>query len=208
MQQASQMAQEGVHQQEAFRQSLVSPLDFDRHNSDPVISHVYDNRVLPNWVTEQNSPIASAMFHHPDVSRKYEARLHLTDIVLQTACNEQNLNSVITRPRHGERFALDDPSIWKQSYRVSGYAYEGGGVKIERVELSLDGGKTWLYAFRRYPDKPLRHGKRWWTWLHWHIDIPMKDLLTAKQLCCRAWNVYKNTQPEHITWNLVRPVPY
>lgn len=42
-------------------------------------------------------------------------------------------------------------------YTVEGFAYNGNGVMINRVELSLDGGKTWKYCFKRYVDKPLRY---------------------------------------------------
>ena len=82
--------------------------------------------MLPSFITEKDGPFAETMFNHPS-----------------TACNEQNLNSVITKPAHGEE--LEFTHIHKfENYRIEGYAYDGGGHEVERVEVSLDAGKTWL----------------------------------------------------------------
>lgn len=145
--------------------------------------HIWDNRVLPSFITEKDGSFATAMFNHPD-----------------TACNEQNLNSVIVKPAQGEKFPLS--KVRKGStYRIEGYAYDGGGHEVQRVEVSLDGGETWLYCIRTFPEYPVRHGNKFWTWLHWHIDVSIPHLLQAKNIAVRAWNVFKNTQPEKPSWN-------
>ncbi|KAH7118490.1 Oxidoreductase, molybdopterin-binding domain-containing protein, partial [Dactylonectria macrodidyma] len=46
--------------------------------------HTWDNRVLPSFVTDMDGEFANQLFHHPD-----------------TACNEQNLNSVIPSSADG-----------------------------------------------------------------------------------------------------------
>jgi len=51
--------------------------------------HIWDNRVLPSFITEKDGEFARTMFAHPD-----------------TACNEQNLNSVIVKPAQGEKMSL------------------------------------------------------------------------------------------------------
>jgi nitrate reductase (NAD(P)H) len=57
---------------------------------------------LPSFVTEKDGEFATTMFHHPD-----------------TACNEQNLNSVIVKPAQGEKLALD--KVRKgDTYRIEG----------------------------------------------------------------------------------------
>ena len=145
--------------------------------------HIWDNRVLPSFVTEKDGEFARTMFMHPD-----------------TACNEQNLNSVIVRPAQGETISLTEARVGK-TYRIQGYAYDGGGHEVERVEVSLDDGATWLYCIRRFPNYPIRHGKKFWTWLHWHVDVEIPHLVRAKSISVRAWNVFKNTQPENPIWN-------
>ena len=145
--------------------------------------HIWDNRVLPSIVTEKDGDFARTMFMHPD-----------------TACNEQNLNSVIVRPAQGETISLTEARSGK-TYRIQGYAYDGGGHEVERVEVSLDGGASWLYCIRRFPEYPIRHGKKFWTWLHWYVDVEIPHLVGAKSITVRAWNVFKNTQPENPIWN-------
>jgi nitrate reductase (NAD(P)H) len=93
--------------------------------------HIWDNRVLPSFITETDGEFANTMFTHPD-----------------TACNEQNINSVIFKPAHGEKIPLTEARKGK-SYRIEGYAYDGGGHEIQRVEVSLDQGETWLYCVRK-----------------------------------------------------------
>ncbi|KAF5975954.1 nitrate reductase (NADH) [Fusarium coicis] len=65
--------------------------------------HIWDNRVLPSFVTEEDGPFAETLFHHPD-----------------TACNEQNLNSVIVRPAQGEKIPLGRDKKG-ENYRIEGY---------------------------------------------------------------------------------------
>lgn len=163
--------------------------------------HIWDNRVLPSSIVDMESPFAKTMFKHPS-----------------TACNEQNLNSVIVRPEQGERICLRDfGGIHQQNghangescalgeYRIQGFAYDGGGLEVQRVEVTLDDGQTWLYCIRKFPDYPIRHGKKFWTWCHWHVDVPIARLIQARYIRVRCFNVFKNTQPEGPTqlWNLM-----
>ncbi|EKG14250.1 hypothetical protein MPH_08578, partial [Macrophomina phaseolina MS6] len=157
----------------------ISDKENDSHH------HVWDNRLLPSFVTEKDGEFAEAMFRHPD-----------------TACNEQNLNSVIVKPAHGERIPLTTARKG-HSYRIAGYAYDGGGHEVQRVEVSLDDGETWLYCIRQFPDYPIRHGNKFWTWLHWHVDVELSHLLRSKSITVRCFNVFKNTQPEKPSWNIM-----
>lgn len=126
---------------------------------------------------------ATSMFAHPN-----------------TACNEQNLNSVVVKPAKGENLPLPE-ARWGITYRIEGYAYNGGGHEVQRVEISLDDFETWLYCIRRFPDAPIRHGNKFWTWLHWHVDVEAAHLLRCKSISVRCWNIFKETQPEHPNWN-------
>lgn len=145
--------------------------------------HIWDNRVLPSFITEKDGEFADVGFAHPS-----------------TACNEQNLQSVIVKPAQGETIALDRAKKGK-TYRVEGYAYDGGGHEVQRVEISLDGGETWLYCIRKFPEAPIRHGNKFWTWLHWHVDIEVAHFVRCKSIIVRCFNVFKNTQPETPSWN-------
>ncbi|ODM17807.1 hypothetical protein SI65_06595 [Aspergillus cristatus] len=146
--------------------------------------HIYDNRVLPHFVTDPNSEFADILFHNPS-----------------TICNEQALNSIIVKPAQGESIRLVDVKTG-QTYRIEGFAYSGGGQEVQRVEVSLDGGEKWLYCVRRYPEAPLRHGKKFWTWLFWHVDVDLSRMLEAQSITVRCFDVGKNTQPNTPSWNL------
>ncbi|KZT29931.1 hypothetical protein NEOLEDRAFT_1153772 [Neolentinus lepideus HHB14362 ss-1] len=145
------------------------------------VSLTRDSRVIPSFVTEQDSLLAKVFYHHPS-----------------TACYEQVLNSAICHPSHREELPTD-----QKKYRIQGYAYAGGGAEVTKVEVSLDEGKTWKYCFRRWPDAPLRHGRKFWTWLHWYCDVKVEEILDAKEIRCRAWDSQKNTQPDNFTWNIL-----
>ncbi|CRK27704.1 hypothetical protein BN1708_014926 [Verticillium longisporum] len=148
--------------------------------------HIWDNRVLPSFVTDNESPFAETMFRHPG-----------------TACMEQNLNSVIVHPQQGEKMLLKDAGKGKGAeYRIQGFAYDGGGHEVQRVEVSLDDGETWLYCIRKFPDLPIRHGKKFWTWCHWHVDVPLHRMVQARSIMVKCWNVFKNSQPRDPAWNL------
>lgn len=56
--------------------------------------------------------------------------------------NELNTNSAIAKPDHDEKVDIDSVS----SYKVQGYAYAGGGRRVNRVEVSIDDGDTWKLA--------------------------------------------------------------
>ncbi|KAI0473415.1 Oxidoreductase, molybdopterin-binding domain-containing protein [Xylariaceae sp. FL0804] len=56
--------------------------------------------------------------------------------------------------------------------RVEGYAYSGGGRAIQRVDISLDGGRTWDQA-RLLDDGALERGARSWCWKRWRYEAPL-----------------------------------
>ena len=94
----------------------------------------------------------------------------------QVTLYELNIQSVITSPSHGTRVTLGDslqhptlvegytpfnmqlqlPNMTQISLFLR-YAYSGGGRKITRVEVSLDGGRRWGLAQIIYPHNTPRH---------------------------------------------------
>lgn len=81
--------------------------------------HIWDNRVLPAFITEKDGEFADVGFMHPS-----------------TACNEQNLQSVIVKPAQGETISLDKAKKGK-TYRIEGYAYDGGGHEVHEWKYPL-----------------------------------------------------------------------
>ena len=57
--------------------------------------------------------------------------------------NELNTNSAIAQPDHDE---VVDVEKLGSEYTVKGYAYSGGGRRVNRIEVSLDEGANWTLA--------------------------------------------------------------
>jgi sulfite oxidase len=99
------------------------------------------------------------------------------------------LNSVIFRPAEGEVLQAGPISI-------QGYAVAGEGQRIERVEVSGDGGATWTNA-------TLLEQPQLWTWCFWETTLSLGP--GAHQLIVRAWDSAGDTQPAdgRQVWNWV-----
>ncbi|PCH32962.1 hypothetical protein WOLCODRAFT_147072 [Wolfiporia cocos MD-104 SS10] len=152
--------------------------------------HIWDNKVVPPMIDSKEHPLASAFFHLED-----------------SGCYEQILQSIICKPSHDERVPLPTgEGGLDQPYKIEGFAYDGAGTKIQRVELSLDGGNTWKYCLRRFLNKPLRHGTKHWAWVFWSCEVRFGDLANCQEIIVRAFDTKKNTQPEHLTWNVMHTV--
>lgn len=147
--------------------------------------HWHDNKVLPSNV-DFSTVDSGGWWKKPEYT--------LYDL---------NINSIITHPIHGEKVNLGKMSNETEFYTVRGYAYSGGGRKINRVELSIDGGNTWDLCELLFLDESVRHGLKTWVWCHWEYKIPLWKFMKAKELVVRAWDRSCNTQPNEPTWNLL-----
>ena len=69
---------------------------------------------------------------------------------------------------------------------ISGYAVSGGGRGIERVDVSIDGGKTWVEASRYqktgipYIADHISSDKWAWVLFEVTVDIPYSTEIVAK----------------------------
>ncbi|OCH87284.1 hypothetical protein OBBRIDRAFT_827798 [Obba rivulosa] len=147
--------------------------------------HIWDNKVVPSFIDSKEHPLASIFFHHED-----------------TAVYQQALQSIICKPAHDERVPLPSGQrAFEQAYTLEGFAYDGAGSCVQRIELTLDGGKTWKYCLKKFLDAPLRHGTKHWAWVFWFCEVTIGELVNCEEIALRAWDTKNNTQPEHIIWN-------
>merc|ERR1719387_1771305 len=107
------------------------------------------------------------------------------------------MNSAIWSPAHCEKVPLS-----QSTYEVGGYAYNGAGRPIHRIEVTLNDGHTWRPAKIQRFEKPNEFGMVY-CWVHWTVDIPVKDLRFCTEFAVRAWDDSQNCQPERPTWNLM-----
>ncbi|KAJ4729459.1 sulfite oxidase [Melia azedarach] len=102
--------------------------------------------------------------------------------------------------------SLEDVNVLKPGkVKISGYAASGGGRGIERVDVSVDGGKNWVEAFRYQKtgipyiaDHPSNDK---WAWVLFEV---MVDIPHSIQIVAKAVDSAANVQPENVEtiWNL------
>ena len=123
---------------------------------------------------------------------------------------ETNVTSAILEPADGARIEDDGGD----SLTVKGWAFSGGGRGIQRVDVSLDGGRSWTPAgqLERVPGDGdgFENGPSWcWTlWTAEDVSLP-KDLKKEGksgevEILARAVDSACNVQPERPgpIWNL------
>lgn len=97
------------------------------------------------------------------------------------------VRSVITTPREGE-------VVGREPRRLRGYCWSGGSP-VNRVEVSVDGGRFWASArLTAEPASP-------YAWRAWEFDWEPAHAGEAV-LVSRATDAEGRTQPDRVRWNL------
>ncbi|CAN9512279.1 unnamed protein product [Ophioblennius macclurei] len=120
------------------------------------------------------------------------------------AIQELPIQSAITTPADG---AVVDRS--SETVTVKGYAWSGGGREVVRVDVSVDGGKTWQVARLKSGEKedspePSPPPGRAWAWKLWEIEAPLPPEAQRLEIVCKAVDNSYNMQPDSVPpiWNL------
>jgi sulfite oxidase len=93
---------------------------------------------------------------------------------------ELSVNSVICQP-------VDEERIPAGLVSMRGYAITGGERSVQRVDVSIDGGESWITA-------DLVEGNEPWTWRFWEASVELSS--GEYELVARAWDAAANSQPE------------
>ncbi len=93
---------------------------------------------------------------------------------------ELSVNSVICQP-------TDEETVPVGPVSVRGYAITGGERSVERVDVSMDGGESWVTA-------DLLEGNEPWAWRFWEASVELDP--GQHEIVVRAWDAAANTQPE------------
>lgn len=98
-----------------------------------------------------------------------------------------SVNAVIWKPSEGETLSAGE-------ILIQGYAVTGAGHRVERVEISVDGGRNWVAARLGEDDDP-------WTWRFWAADLRLEP--GPVEIIARGWDSGSNSQPEDArsVWN-------
>ncbi|XP_031095982.1 sulfite oxidase [Ipomoea triloba] len=103
--------------------------------------------------------------------------------------------------------SLEDVSVVKQGkITIKGYAVSGGGRGIERVDISIDGGKTWIEA-SKYQKTGIPYisddesSTDKWAWVLFEAEVNVSH---SAEIVAKAVDSSANVQPENVgdIWNL------
>ncbi|KAJ0023680.1 hypothetical protein NQD34_003579 [Periophthalmus magnuspinnatus] len=121
------------------------------------------------------------------------------------AIQELPIQSAITVPADGAIVDRSDEEV-----TLKGYAWSGGGREVVRVDVSIDGGKTWKIAQLKSSDKEQTAGAtapppgQAWAWKLWELTVPLPADTEEMEVVCKAVDSSYNMQPDSILpiWNL------
>ena len=109
-----------------------------------------------------------------------DAEAGTADPSVEFALGETPVNAVICEPGESE-------SLRAGSVEIRGYAASGGSRLIERVDVSADGGESWVQAFlTRAEDKP-------WAWSLWSVNLDLGR--GSHEVVVRAFDSSASSQP-------------
>ncbi|EDO45092.1 predicted protein [Nematostella vectensis] len=118
------------------------------------------------------------------------------DFKSSPAIQDLPVTSAICQPLPGTLISRDEEEI-----TLSGYAWSGGGRRVVRVDVSLDGGKNWSIATLDGKDQP---PGRAWAWSLWSTTLPIPPDANKLDVVCKAVDESFNVQPDSVApiWNL------
>jgi len=145
--------------------------------------------------------------HAPDVHMRKIAEFegYKKELVKDPAVQEMPVQSLITSPSPGDIISAAKNGL--KTVKVKGIAWGGGGSGINRVDVSLDDGKTFTRADVLDPPNGLVQPRRsQWAWKFFEKEIPIPDAMRWKLqdnqrvdmvLTSKALNASWNVQPEN-----------
>jgi sulfite oxidase len=148
--------------------------------------------------------------HAPDVPMRKIAEFedYKKELIIDPAVQEMPVQSMITQPSAGE--IISAIKNGDSTLLVKGVAWGGGGAGINRVDVSLDDGKSFTRAsVLETPVEENRRGQ--WAWKFFEKRVPIPDEVRWKlqggqpvdlTLTSKALNAAWNMQPENPTPNV------
>ncbi|KAI9374629.1 Oxidoreductase, molybdopterin-binding domain-containing protein [Aspergillus egyptiacus] len=113
---------------------------------------------------------------------------------------EVSINSVVAVPEDGETVQLPDSG----KLEVKGYAVpQGSSGPVKKVQVSGDGGRSWVDAELEgsSEDRPEGKTRKKWCWVLWRAEVAIEKGV-GKEIVSRAIDAAGNQQTEHSQWNL------
>lgn len=175
--------------------------------------HFHDNKVLPTSLGPDQARAEKSWWYDPQSVAIFPPQI-TNSRASSYIIRDLNVNSAIAHPDHDE--VVDTKAFKSTTYNLEGYAYAGGGRRVNRVELTLDDGKTWQLAnisyledqFREAPQLDpvydhldLTESDQCFCWCFWSLEIPILILHEAPSIAVRAMDESLALQPRNMYWN-------
>jgi sulfite oxidase len=121
------------------------------------------------------------------------------DFSKSPAIQNMPVTSAICTPKANEKVPSKDGAV-----EVKGYAFSGGGNRIIRVDITVDGGKTWQVADLEQEDLAKAPSGRHWGWSLWSAKVPVAKGTKSMEIWTKAVDSNYNCQPESVEniWTL------
>jgi len=162
---------------------------------------------LSNVPSDKSYQCKSYLGFAPDITFEKDlanwppARLDQAPII-----HEQPVTSFVCNPPQNATLGMKDAT----EITFKGVAWSGGGRKIERVDVSVDGGKNWT-AGELYKPIEQRYNHHW-AWTQFYMTLPLPEDVQAKlkrgevaelDITSKALDSAFNVQPERMDpyWN-------
>ena len=145
--------------------------------------HFMDNKVLPSQVTADQA--------RKEMHWWYDEKYIINDL---------NVNAAITVPAHDQVVDLEKQG---PKTKIAGYAYTGGGKRVNRVEITLDEGDSWQLADIEWPEDqyrlaPIRNHPFFGTldlsetemsfsWCFWELTVETSATARVRVYCCPCY---------------------
>ncbi|XP_077996158.1 sulfite oxidase-like [Glandiceps talaboti] len=178
-------------------------------NGEPLArDHGYPIRVIvPGYVGARNVKWLTRIIASDEESQSHwqqndykgfspSITMETADYSKETAIQEYPVQSAVCIPVDGTKVPAESGEV-----TVKGYAWSGGGRGILRVDVSLDGGKTWKRADLQH--EPQSYGRNW-AWTFWELDVPLPENHKGElEIICKAVDSAYNVQPNSYDghWN-------
>ncbi|CAE6437488.1 unnamed protein product [Rhizoctonia solani] len=179
--------------------------------------HFFDNKVLPTQLSPEQARDEKKWWYDPKYIIKYDAFSSVYYFLSHVYYSDLNVNSAIAQPDHEEMIKVpqtgNDDGLF---YPIRGYAYAGGGRRINRVEISLDEGNTWKLAEITYPEDlyrsvcydddtygslDLTERDTCFCWCFWTFPVSIAMLASSHSIMCRAMDESLALQQRDMYWN-------
>uniref|UniRef100_A0A8D0BJM4 Sulfite oxidase, mitochondrial n=1 Tax=Salvator merianae TaxID=96440 RepID=A0A8D0BJM4_SALMN len=111
------------------------------------------------------------------------------------AIQDLPIQSAITEP-------CQNASVSPGELTVKGYAWSGGGREVIRVDVSLDGGKSWKVA--KLTGEEQLPGRAW-AWKLWQLNTCVPAGTKELNIVCKAVDTSYSVQPDTVKpiWNIL-----